>query len=308
MAKKHPMLARHTAQFYLFTNPKATKRPLLLILSTRALCQGMFLPPELFARTSAEERHSPNKPPLVAIILSIFVAVLMMLTPFFYSNRGLRRCFRTRASSPPRDRIVCLTPEALELMPVTKYRATRGGKRDRALKKGGNHIVSSVERAQGCSICTEDFSDGAHLRSLPCGHVFHSDCIDPWLLERSVTCPLCRLNAAAGLASTASGLPARPRRVLFLTELWAQRRNGPRVKLPGSPPPSLSPRTSIRRDRARRSHRRPFAVILARCRRLQKSWGRWARQDSSWCNWRARWEGGEYGWTSGWSEDMDEIK
>lgn len=41
-----------------------------------------------------------------------------------------------------------------------------------------------------CSICTEDFRQGDQLRNLPCGHLFHPACIDPWLCERSRTCPL----------------------------------------------------------------------------------------------------------------------
>lgn len=41
-----------------------------------------------------------------------------------------------------------------------------------------------------CSICTEDFADGMHVRRLPCGHVFHPSCIDEWLRDRARTCPL----------------------------------------------------------------------------------------------------------------------
>lgn len=43
---------------------------------------------------------------------------------------------------------------------------------------------------QSCSICTEDFVDGDDVRRLPCGHVFHPRCIDPWLSGFAVTCPL----------------------------------------------------------------------------------------------------------------------
>ncbi|KAH7217052.1 hypothetical protein BKA60DRAFT_571050 [Fusarium oxysporum] len=45
-----------------------------------------------------------------------------------------------------------------------------------------------------CSICTEDFIEGKNLRKLPCGHLFHPQCIDPWLIGRSRTCPLCRVD------------------------------------------------------------------------------------------------------------------
>ncbi|KAK5118050.1 hypothetical protein LTR62_004096 [Meristemomyces frigidus] len=47
---------------------------------------------------------------------------------------------------------------------------------------------------QGCSICTEDFETGQDQRILPCDHRFHPECIDPWLLNVSGTCPLCRID------------------------------------------------------------------------------------------------------------------
>ncbi|KAK4541194.1 hypothetical protein LTR36_008268 [Oleoguttula mirabilis] len=47
---------------------------------------------------------------------------------------------------------------------------------------------------QGCSICTEDFEIGQDQRVLPCDHRFHPACIDPWLLNVSGTCPLCRID------------------------------------------------------------------------------------------------------------------
>ena len=42
----------------------------------------------------------------------------------------------------------------------------------------------------GCSICTEDFEEGVDVRLLPCKHQFHPDCVDPWLVNVSGTCPL----------------------------------------------------------------------------------------------------------------------
>ncbi|KAK8039201.1 ring finger domain protein [Apiospora rasikravindrae] len=46
----------------------------------------------------------------------------------------------------------------------------------------------------GCSICTEDFTVGEDVRVLPCDHKFHPGCVDPWLVNVSGTCPLCRLD------------------------------------------------------------------------------------------------------------------
>lgn len=52
-----------------------------------------------------------------------------------------------------------------------------------------------------CPICTDDFVKGQDVRLLPCGHQFHPDCIDPWLINVSGTCPLCRIDLNPG-AST----------------------------------------------------------------------------------------------------------
>lgn len=41
-----------------------------------------------------------------------------------------------------------------------------------------------------CPVCIEDFEQGQDLRVLPCGHIFHPDCIDPWLLNVAGSCPL----------------------------------------------------------------------------------------------------------------------
>ncbi|KAL9182121.1 hypothetical protein ACHAXT_012773 [Thalassiosira profunda] len=47
-------------------------------------------------------------------------------------------------------------------------------------------------RHNSCSICLDEYQVGEQIRVLPCQHTFHSDCIFPWLTERSPTCPLCK--------------------------------------------------------------------------------------------------------------------
>jgi len=43
-----------------------------------------------------------------------------------------------------------------------------------------------------CYICLADFSDEDIIRTLKCVHIFHKECIDPWLLNESHKCPVCR--------------------------------------------------------------------------------------------------------------------
>ncbi|EGW30384.1 uncharacterized protein SPAPADRAFT_63231, partial [Spathaspora passalidarum NRRL Y-27907] len=43
-----------------------------------------------------------------------------------------------------------------------------------------------------CAICLEQIEDEESVRGLICGHVFHSDCLDPWLTKRRACCPMCK--------------------------------------------------------------------------------------------------------------------
>ncbi|XBH95255.1 hypothetical protein VPH35_085848 [Triticum aestivum] len=45
-----------------------------------------------------------------------------------------------------------------------------------------------------CSVCLDNYGDGDVLRMLPdCGHLFHRECVDPWL-RKHPTCPVCRTS------------------------------------------------------------------------------------------------------------------
>ncbi|KAL0929193.1 hypothetical protein M5K25_001137 [Dendrobium thyrsiflorum] len=46
-----------------------------------------------------------------------------------------------------------------------------------------------------CSVCLEQVLAGEMIRSLPCLHQFHSNCIDPWLRQQG-TCPVCKHKAS----------------------------------------------------------------------------------------------------------------
>ena len=44
-----------------------------------------------------------------------------------------------------------------------------------------------------CPICLDDFeSNVTSVRELPCGHIFHPECVDMFLKESSSLCPMCK--------------------------------------------------------------------------------------------------------------------
>ncbi|XP_028761753.1 E3 ubiquitin-protein ligase RNF133-like [Neltuma alba] len=47
------------------------------------------------------------------------------------------------------------------------------------------------ERRKRCAICLEDFEPREEVMLTPCKHVFHEDCIVPWLRSKG-QCPVCR--------------------------------------------------------------------------------------------------------------------
>ena len=85
-------------------------------------------------------------------------------------TRGLRhggkggRC-SLRAEAPPFQRPMTVTPPA-----------------------SGQHEEHPL--LSECSICLSSLNDG-ELQWLPCAHVFHAACIQPWLI-RSPECPECK--------------------------------------------------------------------------------------------------------------------
>lgn len=56
--------------------------------------------------------------------------------------------------------------------------------------------VKASEDELTCSVCLEQVNMGELIRSLPCLHQFHANCIDPWLRQQG-TCPVCKFRAGS---------------------------------------------------------------------------------------------------------------
>jgi hypothetical protein len=55
------------------------------------------------------------------------------------------------------------------------------------------HTVVATDAVVSCVVCQESAVTDEKLRTLPCLHRFHVDCIDQWL-AMDTTCPLCKTS------------------------------------------------------------------------------------------------------------------
>lgn len=75
---------------------------------------------------------------------------------------------------------VPLTENQIELLKISKY---------------------NNESEISCSICQNDIVLDSEIIELPCKHIFHKDCVLPWVKEYHHVCALCKADIRDGLTN-----------------------------------------------------------------------------------------------------------
>ncbi|NXX61900.1 RN128 ligase, partial [Scopus umbretta] len=124
------------------------------------------------------KKHGPwiNQHSIFFISLSFFIVTAATMGYFiFYSARRLRIA---RAQSRNQRQLKARAKKAIEQLQL------------RTLKQGDKETGPDGD---SCVVCIELYKPNEVVRILTCNHLFHKNCIDPWLLEHR-TCPMCKCD------------------------------------------------------------------------------------------------------------------
>ncbi|CAK1589050.1 unnamed protein product [Parnassius mnemosyne] len=127
-------------------------------------------------RTFTHINNNINKTSVLFVSISFIVLMVISLAwlVFYYIQRFRYIHAKDRLSK----RLCYAAKKALSKIPTKSLKTD-----DREVQGDG----------ECCAICIEPYKVSETLRSLPCRHDFHKNCIDPWLLEHR-TCPMCKMD------------------------------------------------------------------------------------------------------------------
>lgn len=103
-------------------------------------------------------------------------------------GRGSSTTTTTMTIPLTRDQIEQTCPE-WTVQAFVRDDTDRGGGSDHTSHNPGR--PRAVPYGSECSICLADYEVNDTVRTLPCGHIHHTRCIDRWL-EQSALCPICK--------------------------------------------------------------------------------------------------------------------
>jgi Ring finger domain len=125
-----------------------------------------------------------------------------------YNNYQMQQ--QPQQEEPPRRQ--GLTKAEINQLPLSVYtvkKPSTGTKKSVLLPGGKNSTTKSSTKSNtssntseassnnACAICIGDYKHGEKLRTLPCMHKYHMECVDKWLVKKS-ECPMCKYDLLEG--------------------------------------------------------------------------------------------------------------
>ncbi|KAI8539987.1 hypothetical protein RHMOL_Rhmol09G0225600 [Rhododendron molle] len=111
-----------------------------------------------------------------------------------------------------------MSDEEINSLPVHKYKVIGAQSGSSTMQQASSsvtaekkqdtaNVVGNTKASEDeltCSVCLEQVTVGELVRSLPCLHQFHANCIDPWLRQQG-TCPVCKFKVGSGWHESGPG-------------------------------------------------------------------------------------------------------
>ncbi|XP_052280522.1 RING finger protein 150-like isoform X2 [Dreissena polymorpha] len=128
-----------------------------------------------------ETKDPPTPPPLSntsVLFVSISFVVLIIISLAWLVFYYIQRCRYTNAKERLSRRLANAAKKAIAKIP------------QRSVKVGDKELDADADQ---CAVCIEPYKVSDVIRVLPCKHVFHKSCVDPWLLDQR-SCPMCKMD------------------------------------------------------------------------------------------------------------------
>jgi len=124
-----------------------------------------------------------------------FPPIFESFQPFFLpaENLGMREIMENFMSNfhPRFSQEYVVQPEEEVRRPPTSKKMLSSLKSFKLEEKNIKKSEDGKLEYPSCTICCSNISLGEKCVLLPCGHMYHNDCIKPWL-KKNNTCPTCR--------------------------------------------------------------------------------------------------------------------
>ena len=146
-----------------------------------------------------DESDAPQPAALLLFPGTFAIFLMLFVLSRYMHKRGIRTLAVTQESKEQKE---VDDARRLAALPTSQFVASS--------------TAEEGEKAE-CALCLSEYQDGDTLRHLPCGHHYHLQCVDAWLLDRqrgkTRTCPLCKNNPLRPPPRSPPSAPPEPRDV-----------------------------------------------------------------------------------------------